>query len=128
MSKLELIKYFEGLGKPQWGEVDCNTVALDLFDVDIPPVKGKYSSEKEAVRFYKNYPLTWDQLLSQYAEPVERNYTQPGDLLVTKHKGYVEIRFWIGGQTISIDMDKEQIIATKGMPLDCEIWRIKNGK
>jgi len=121
-----LVEYFKTIGKPQWGQVDCNIIALDLLGA--PNVIGQYSSQKEAYKFYKNYHTTWDKTLPQYAQPVDHNFAQPGDLLFTKHKHYVEVRFWNGHQTISLDMDKELIIATKGLPLDVEIWRVKNGK
>jgi len=124
-----LVNYFRSLGTPQWGQVDCNVIALDLLNADVPPVRGQYSTELGAFKFYKKYPLRWDEVLPQYAQPVKKNFAQVGDLLITNHDKYVEIRFWMGTHVVSIDMQQKKIITTRGMPLDVnQIWRVKNGK
>lgn len=95
----------------EWGQNDCNTLALEFIDIMLPnipsitkDVQGKYSNRYEARKFYRDFKWRWsDYLLSLGFEKVEPLFFQPGDLHIHKMGKSLE--------AVSISLGLENIIA-----------------
>lgn len=95
----------------EWGQNDCNTLALEFIDILLPDiksitdtVKGKYTNRYEARAFYRNFKWRWIDYLEHIGfEQVEPLFFQAGDLHIHKMGKSLE--------AISISLGLDNIIA-----------------
>ena len=91
-----------------WGECDCNVYALDVidavYDTDLASlIRGKYKTEKGAIRFRKRSKWgDFRELLNQ-AGFIEgkKGFEQIGDLLIVEDPGKWEmVHIYLGNKSV----------------------------
>jgi len=131
--EIKIFDYYKNLVGVDWGQNDCNTVAIDIMQIligrplDIPTVRGEYDSAKTAYEFYADYPITWNEFFENNGKYISKNFAQTGDILIKNHENYIELSVWLQGHTAMIDMEERKLVILKGMPEVDKVWRINRG-
>lgn len=114
--EIKLINYIEAnLNRPfAWGECDCNVFALDVIDAVIDTalagkIKGKYKTERGAIRFRKR--SAWGSFIELLKEAGfvqgKKGFEQTGDLLIVEDLGKWEmVHIYLGNKTVAAFPDE----------------------
>lgn len=103
----------------QWGQNDCNTLALEFIQFAFPNVEnllpsvvGQYDRYRPAVRFYRSLNRTWDDYLrDNNFHEVMPMYFQPGDLhIYSLTRSLDTVTISLGEYNLSADMHKGVIL------------------